>query len=85
VVLDTYEKAPTLIDTWLWRTLLGNTDIASSGARFLIAGRHCIRRVEGWRKLQQDRDAIYDRTVERFDLPQTRAYLAQIELKDGRC
>ncbi len=83
LVLDTYEKAPSTVDTWLWRTLLGNTDIATSGTRLVIAGRHCIRRSEGWRKLHQDRNAIFDRTIERFDLAQTQDYLSQIDLTDA--
>ncbi|MBW4459592.1 MAG: tetratricopeptide repeat protein [Nodosilinea sp. WJT8-NPBG4] len=82
LVLDTYEKAPTVVDSWLWRTLLGNTDIANYGVRLLIAGRHLIKRGEGWRKLHQDRSAVYDRTIKRFDLPQTQNYLAQIQRGD---
>ena len=80
LVLDTYEKVPAVIDTWLWRTLLGNTDLASCPTRLIIAGRHCIRRTEGWRKLHQDRNAIFDRTIQRFDLAQTTDYLRQIGL-----
>ena len=83
LLLDTYEKAPTTIDTWLWRTLLGNTNLANSCTRLMVAGRHCIRRTEGWRKLHQDRNAIFDRTIERFDLPQTQDYLTQIGLTDA--
>ena len=82
LVLDTYEKVPATIDIWLWRTLLGNTDLAQHPTRLVIAGRHCIIRTEGWRKLHQDHHAVFDRTIERFDLPQTTEYLQQIELTD---
>ncbi|MEO1743178.1 MAG: tetratricopeptide repeat protein, partial [Cyanobacteria bacterium J06629_9] len=82
LVLDTYEKAPQVIDGWLWRTLLGNTDLREQPVQLVIAGRHCILRTEGWRKLQQDFDAVYERTIERFELPQTQEYLSEIGLAD---
>ncbi|MDA0268046.1 MAG: tetratricopeptide repeat protein [Cyanobacteria bacterium] len=83
VVLDTYEKVPSAIDTWLWRTLLGNTDLARQRVRLVVAGRHCVLRTEGWRKLHQDRDAVYECTIERFDREQTQQYLAQIDITDA--
>ncbi|WP_008308549.1 tetratricopeptide repeat protein [Leptolyngbya sp. PCC 6406] len=82
LVLDTYEKAPTAIDPWLWRTLLGNTGLAAQRVRLVIAGRHCLLKTEGWRKLHQDHNAVYERTIERFDLSQTQRYLAQIGITD---
>ena len=83
LVLDTYEKVPGAIDTWLWRTVLGNTDLAGQRVRLVVAGRHCVLKTEGWRKLHQDRHAVYERTIERFDQPQTQQYLAEIGLTDG--
>ncbi|MEO0541259.1 MAG: tetratricopeptide repeat protein, partial [Cyanobacteria bacterium P01_A01_bin.105] len=80
LVLDTYEKAPQVIDSWLWRTLLGNTDLRQQPTKLVIAGRHCILRTEGWRKLHQDYDTVYERTIDRFELAQTREYLAAIGL-----
>lgn len=82
LVLDTYEKAPGVIDTWLWRTLLGNTDLSAHPVRLMVAGRHSLLKTEGWRKLHQDRDVIRDLTVERFTPEQTQAYLAQIGMTD---
>ena len=82
LVLDTYEKAPQVIDGWLWRTLLGNTPLRQHPIYLVIAGRHCILRTEGWRKLNQDYDAVYERTIERFELAQTQAYLSEIGLDD---
>ena len=83
LVLDTYEKAPTTIDTWLWRTLLGKTNVVTQPVRLMIAGQNSLRKTEGWRILQQNRHAIRDLTIKRFDLSQTQDYLAQISLTDA--
>jgi len=82
LVLDTYEKAPGVIDAWLWRTLLGNTDLSAQPVRLVVAGRHSLLKTEGWRKLHQDRNVVRDLTVERFTPEQTQAYLAQIGITD---
>ncbi len=82
LVLDTYEKVPGVIDTWLWRTLLGNTDLSAQRVRLMVAGRHSLLKTEGWRKLHQDRDVVRDLTVERFTPEQTQAYLAEIGMTD---
>jgi tetratricopeptide (TPR) repeat protein len=82
LVLDTYEKAPSVIDTWLWRTLLGNTEVSVQPVRLLITGRHCLLKTEGWRKLHQDRHVVQDLTIERFSPAQTKDYLAQIDITD---
>jgi tetratricopeptide (TPR) repeat protein len=82
LVLDTYEKAPSVIDTWLWRTLLGNTEVSAQPVRLLITGRHCLLKTEGWRKLHQDRHVVQDLTIERFSPAQTKDYLAQIDITD---
>jgi tetratricopeptide (TPR) repeat protein len=82
LVLDTYEKAPSVIDTWLWRTLLGNTEVSAQPVRLLITGRHCLLKTEGWRKLHQDRHVVQDLTIERFSPAQTKDYLAQINITD---
>ncbi|HEY9880005.1 MAG TPA: hypothetical protein V6D29_16240, partial [Leptolyngbyaceae cyanobacterium] len=82
LVLDTYEKAHPDIDTWLWRTLLGNTALSQIAVRLVVTGRYCVLRAEGWRKLQQDTNCLYERTFERFNQEQTRDYLGQIGLTD---
>jgi tetratricopeptide (TPR) repeat protein len=82
LVLDTYEKVPGVIDAWLWRTLLGNTDLSAHPVRLMVAGRHSLLKTEGWRKLHQDRDVVSDLTVERFTPEQTPAYLTQIGIID---
>ncbi len=82
LILDTYEKAPSTIDTWLWRTLLGNTNLAEQQVCLMIAGRHSILREEGWRKLKQDRQCLYERSIQQFDAAQTEDYLKQIGITD---
>jgi hypothetical protein len=83
LLLDTYEKAPLEIDTWLSRTLLGNHDLRSHRVRVVIAGRHCLLKTEEWRKLHQDTHCVDERTIERFDVEQTQAYLHEIGLTDA--
>ncbi|EKU98480.1 TPR repeat-containing protein [Leptolyngbya sp. PCC 7375] len=82
LMLDTYEKVPLVLDTWLWRTLLGNTRLMDYPVRLVIAGRRNIRREEGWRKLHQDTNCIYERTFDKFTPEQTTDYLSQIGLTD---
>jgi hypothetical protein len=74
LVLDTYEKAEANcqgVDTWLWRTLLANTDIQNHSIRIVMAGRDNLPHV-GWNKVF---NLIYPCNLERFDLEQTREYL----------
>ena len=82
LVLDAYEKVPTVLDAWLCRTLLGNTCLMSHPVRLVIAGRQNIRRGEGWRTLHQDTNCLYERTFNRFTREQTRDYLTRIGVKD---
>lgn len=82
LILDTYEKALSTIDTWLWRTLLSNTKLAEHRICIMIAGQHSILHEEGWRKLKQDRRCLYERPIQRFDARQTQQYLNQIGITD---
>ncbi|MCG8365880.1 MAG: hypothetical protein MJA27_21420, partial [Pseudanabaenales cyanobacterium] len=82
LVLDAYEKVPTVLDAWLCRTLLGNTCLMSHPVRLVIAGRQNIRRGEGWRTLHQDTNCLYERTFNRFTREQTRDYLTRIGVTD---
>jgi len=85
LVLDTYEKVPSLIDQWLWRTLLGNTNLAAQRVRVLVAGRHSLTYSnEGWRKLQQDHHWIEEYPISQFDAAETQDYLHQISITDPR-
>ncbi|MGK7928002.1 MAG: tetratricopeptide repeat protein [Spirulina sp.] len=79
LVLDTYEQAPPEIDTWLLY-LLSRTNLTQTNIKLLIAGRRNLLDREPWRKLQQDKNAIYERSLACFDGEQTAAYLKDIEI-----
>ncbi|MEH2171327.1 tetratricopeptide repeat protein [Nostoc sp.] len=78
LVLDTYEKASSDIDTWLWQYLLEDTPLKSYGVRILVAGRRSLLEKPSWRKLQQDRDLIYEQRLDEFNKEQTKEYLQHI-------
>jgi tetratricopeptide (TPR) repeat protein len=78
LVLDTYEKVPPEIDSWLWQYLLQDTALKSYPVRLVTAGRRSLQEKESWRKLQQDRDLIYEQRLEEFDKKQTEEYLRNI-------
>jgi hypothetical protein len=78
LVLDTYEKVPPEIDSWLWQYLLQDTALKSYPVRLVTAGRRSLQEKESWRKLQQDRDLIYEQRLEEFDKKQTEEYLKNI-------
>ncbi|MDZ8050599.1 MAG: tetratricopeptide repeat protein [Aulosira sp. ZfuVER01] len=78
LILDTYEKAPSDIDTWLWQYLLEDTALKSYPVRIVVAGRRSVLEKESWRKLQQDRDLIYEQRLDEFNKEQTKEYLQHI-------
>lgn len=78
LILDTYEKAPSDIDTWLWQYLLEDTTLKSYPVRIVVAGRRSVLEKESWRKLQQDRDLIYGQQLDEFNKEQTKEYLQHI-------
>ncbi|HLO85154.1 MAG TPA: tetratricopeptide repeat protein [Nostocaceae cyanobacterium] len=78
LILDTYEKAPPDIDTWLWQYLLEDTTLKSYPVRIVVAGRRSLLEKESWRKLQQDRDLIYEQKLDGFSKEQTQEYLQRI-------
>ncbi|BAY19630.1 tetratricopeptide TPR_2 [Anabaenopsis circularis NIES-21] len=78
LILDTYEKAPSDIDTWLWQYLLEDTTLKSYRVRIVVAGRRSLLEKESWRKLQQDRDLIYEQKLDEFNKEQTKEYLQHI-------
>jgi len=82
LTFDTYEKVSTDLDTWLWRSLLGNTDLRSAAVRVVVAGRYDLLKTEGWRKLHQDYQCVYRQGIERFDRVQTQHYLEAIGITD---
>nr|WP_322745327.1 tetratricopeptide repeat protein [Coleofasciculus sp. LEGE 07081] len=82
LILDTYEKAPSEIDFWLCHYLLGNRELAAHNVRIVVAGRFNILKTEYWRKLQQDRDLVYEQCLERFDQERTADYLQQVGITE---
>jgi hypothetical protein len=78
LILDTYEKVSLDIDTWLWQYLLEDTPLKSYSVRILVAGRRSLLEKENWRKLQQDRDVIYEQRLDEFNKEQTKEYLQHI-------
>ena len=82
LVLDTYEKVPSDLDRWLWQSLLANTQLQGYRVRLVVAGRKSLLEEEVWRKLQQDRNLIFERQLDRFDQSQTQKYLDDIGIKD---
>ncbi|NER21505.1 MAG: tetratricopeptide repeat protein [Symploca sp. SIO1C2] len=83
LLLDTYEKAPSQLDLWLCNYLLGNSQLQSYPIRLVVAGRQSLLKTQYWRKLQQDRNLVYQQPLERFDQPQTREYLQQIGITES--
>ena len=84
LVLDTYEKAPSTVDSWLCGLLLPTPGLRSQPIRWVIAGRnHLTDQKEIWRKLQQDHQLLNGASgqrLERFDKAQTRDYLQRVGL-----
>ncbi|MFM7423678.1 MAG: hypothetical protein ACKO7W_01535 [Elainella sp.] len=82
--LDTYEKAPADVDSWLWSTLLGNhANLRDLRLRILVTGRHELRN-EGWRKLKQDRPGWIEQwSLQRLTPEQTQDYLQRIGFTDA--
>ena len=83
LAFDTYEKVTPDIDNWLWQSLIANTKISQSKIKLIISGRRNLLKIECWRKLQQDHNYICVQDLDRFDEPQTQAYLNQIPLTDA--
>ena len=83
LIFDTYEKVSSNIDDWLWQYLIGDNSFRQSSVKIIIAGRKNILKIETWRKLQQDRNVIYDVDLNRFDEEQTQQYLKEIGIEDS--
>ncbi|MEO0828435.1 MAG: hypothetical protein AAFY67_22815, partial [Cyanobacteria bacterium J06642_9] len=83
LVLDTYEKAELVtIDTWLWRTLLSNTNIWQYSIRLVIAGRYNLLKRQDWATVQQNNEIIKLYGPDTFTQTQTEEYLAKIHITD---
>ncbi|NEO86982.1 MAG: hypothetical protein F6J87_22390 [Spirulina sp. SIO3F2] len=83
LVLDTYEKAQTYLNQWLWQYLVEDTALSSSSVRLVVVGRRPLQDDEGWRKLNQDRKLLTEIQLNKFDRKQTEAYLKKIGITKG--
>jgi hypothetical protein len=84
LMLDTYEKADlSTIDTWLWRTLLSNTNIRRYPIRLLIAGRYNLLNRQEWATVQQNGELVKPFGPKKFTPEQTQAYLEAINITDS--
>ena len=83
LMLDTYEKADlATIDTWLWQSLLSNTNLQQYPIRVVVAGRYHLLRRQEWATLQQNRACVKCYGPEKFTPEQTQEYLAEIDITD---
>jgi len=79
LLLDTYEKVPLEVDSWLCRSLLGNhPELQAARVRMGVVGRARLLNQESWRKLHQDQRLLREYCLNKFDEPKTQDYLAQI-------
>ncbi len=84
LVLDTYEKAQTFLNQWLWQHLVEDTPLAEAPVRLLVVGRRSLQADEGWRKLNQDRLLLREVPLRQFSKSETERYLKQIGIEHGR-
>lgn len=78
LILDTYEKAQSYLNQWLWQYLVEDTTLYSSSVRLVVVGRRSLQVDEGWRKLSQDRKLLYDLPLNKFSRAETEDYLKKI-------
>ena len=83
LVLDTYEKAQSYLNRWLWQYLVEDTPLYSAPVRLVVVGRRSLQADEGWRKLNQDRKLLYDAQLQKFSKKDTENYLQQIGIQNG--
>jgi len=83
LILDTYERAQSYLNQWLWQYLVEDTPLASASVRLVVVGRRKLQADERWRKLNQDRQLLYEIELIRFIKKQTQNYLKQIGIKKG--
>jgi len=84
LVLDTYEKAQPYLNQWLWQSLVEDTALATAPVRLLVVGRRPLTADESWRKLNQDRQLLYEVELTRFKKEETDQYLPHIGITHGR-
>jgi tetratricopeptide (TPR) repeat protein len=83
LILDTYEKAQSYLNQWLWQYLVEDTALSSAPVRLVVVGRRSLQADEGWRKLNQDRKLLLEVPLNKFSKDDTEKYLKQIGIENG--
>ncbi|WP_293363403.1 tetratricopeptide repeat protein [Microcoleus sp. CAWBG52] len=83
LILDTYEKAQSYLNQWLWQYLVEDTVLSSAPVRLVVVGRRSLQADEGWRKLNQDRKLLHEAPLKKFSKKDTDDYLKQIGIENG--
>ncbi|EGK83641.1 tetratricopeptide repeat protein [Microcoleus vaginatus] len=83
LILDTYEKAQSYLNQWLWQYLVEDTALSCAPVRLVVVGRRSLEADEGWRKLNQDRKLLFEVPLENFSIKDTHEYLKQIGIENG--
>jgi tetratricopeptide (TPR) repeat protein len=83
LILDTYEKAQSYLNQWLWQYLVEDTALSCSPVRLVVVGRRSLQADEGWRKLNQDRKLLFGVPLKKFSKKDTEEYLKQIGIENG--
>ena len=71
LILDTYEKAQSYLNQWLWQYLVEDTALSCAPVRLVVVGRRSLQADEGWRKLNQDRKLLLEVPLENFSIKDT--------------
>jgi len=83
LILDTYEKAQSYLNQWLWQYLVEDTALSCAPVRLVVVGRRSLQADEGWRKLNQDRKLLLEVPLKKFSKKDTEEYLKQIGIENG--
>jgi tetratricopeptide (TPR) repeat protein len=83
LILDTYEKAQSYLNQWLWQYLVEDTPLSSAPVRLVVVGRRSLQADEGWRKLNQDRKLLHEAQLKNFGKKDTDDYLKLIGIENG--
>jgi tetratricopeptide (TPR) repeat protein len=83
LILDTYEKAQSYLNQWLWQSLVEDNLLSSAQVRLVVLGRRPLKADENWRKLHQDRKLLYDVQLVKFSKKDTDEYLRKIGIDNG--
>jgi hypothetical protein len=82
LVLDTYEKATTEIDSWLYQVLQLNNDLKVNSIRIVTAGRYRLSKRNTFKDLSSSHNLVREIALKGFEKRETEQYLKQIGLSD---